>query len=239
MEHSEVPGERVVRIARCDLSAVEQPWPFAIERASAIDTHWQRRTASNSAFFNGRILMLAAHQWTPDGFIGQCFETGFKDFLYWRETGEPDAGVMDVFGSALIWSSDGGVMLGRQRTGHINAGLAYLPGGFIDPRDVGAGGRIDIAASTAREAEEETGLSAEALAQVPGFILTCRPKQISIGVAYRSPMTAKALREQVMAHLAADPASELAEIIMVRRKSDLDGLAMVPFARLLLTTLLP
>lgn len=229
---------RVVRVETCNLTAVDRPWPYAQDNAGAIDAHWRRRTAENPKFFNGRIRMLSSHAINGGTLYGQFLETEFKNFLYWREQGEPETGVRDAFGSALIRSRDGGVLLGRQRAGNVNTGVAYLPGGFIDPRDVGVGGRIDIAASTAREVMEETGLSAQCLIRQPGIVLAFYKCQLSIVVEYSCDLQAAELFDQVMAHLSADEASELADVVIVHRKSDLEGMALAPYAGLLLATLL-
>jgi ADP-ribose pyrophosphatase YjhB (NUDIX family) len=238
MEPSET-DDRVVRVERCDLVAVDQRWAYALEHADAIDFHWDMRSAENPNFFNGRVRMLANYALDGATLSGAFLEIDFKEFLYWREMGEPEAGITDAFGSALIWSNDGGVLLCRQRPGHINTGYAYLPGGFVDANDVDSDGCIDIAASSAREVAEETGLCAPLLARQPGFILTFCKRQLSIGVVYHCDLSSDQLRDRVMAHLSADPGSELAEIVMVHTKSDLDGMALTPFARVLLATLLP
>ncbi len=231
-------ARRVVRLQRCELIATDRPWPFALEHAASIEQHWRKRKSENPIFFDGRIRMLADHTCTGDVLGGSLLETGFKEFLYWRESGEPEAGVRDAFASAVIRTADGGVLLGRQRPGNINTGLSYLPGGFIDANDVDAGGRIDIAASSWREVREETGLGDDVLTQQPGFLATFSGMQLSIGVEYLCQLDAAGVLDRVTAHLAADPKSELAEVVIVHRLRDLDGLAMPAFARLLLQEVL-
>lgn len=224
----------IVRVSACDLRAVDRSWAFAGSNAEAIDFHWDKRRTENPNFFDGRIYMLAEHTLDNATLRGQFFETGFKQFLYWRDHGSPEAGVRDAFGSALLRGADGGVLLGYQRPGNVNTGYAYVPGGFIDARDVDGSGRIDIAASTAREILEETGLVAAELEQQPGFILTLLERQMSIAVEYRSHLPAAALRERVMAHLDADTASELSHVVVVSNMADLASLEVAPYTRVLL-----
>ena len=231
-------ADHTVRVEHCLLTAVDQPWPFALERAAEIEAHWLQRSAENPKFFNGRLRMLSSYALAGDTLTGECLETDFKQFLYWRETGEPDAGVTDVFASALIWSSDGYLLLGRQTPGNINAGLTYLPGGFIDPRDVGGDGQIDIAASSEREVAEETGLGPDVLTRQPGFLLGFCGNQLSIAVEYCCALTADATRERARAHLAQDRDPELADVVLVRQHSDLAGVAMPAYAQLLLASVL-
>jgi 8-oxo-dGTP pyrophosphatase MutT (NUDIX family) len=228
----------VARVNRCELRAGVGVWNFATANSAAIDTAWQAALAENPGFFNGVVHLIDGLQLEPGSLRARLLRTGFKSYLYWRKAGFPETGVLDGFGSALIRSGDGAILLGRQRAGNVNGGLAYLPGGFIDGRDVDAEGRIDIAASIARELEEETGLTGVSLAAQSGFLVTQTAAHVSIAVTYQSSMDADALKSRIMEHIAADPASELAEIVVVRRAEDIEGLAMPEYARVLVTWLL-
>jgi 8-oxo-dGTP pyrophosphatase MutT (NUDIX family) len=230
---------RVARVERCELAVTGRDWPFARENAEAIDAHWQRRTAECPGYFNGRIHMLSSYTLDDGIFDGRLTEVEFKQFLYWRDMGQPDAAVFDAFGSALIRSADDAVLLGRQRPGNINAGLAYLPGGFIDTRDVDAAGRVDIRASVLREVEEETGMATRDLAARDGFLVTFTGQQISIAVEILADAPARELVGRCGARIAADPGSELEDILAVRTRGDLEALAMPDYARLLLGEMLP
>ena len=171
-------------------------------------------------------------------FRGQLLRTDFKSYLYWRETGFADTSVRDAFGSALLRSAEGYVLLGRQREGHINSGLAYLPGGFIDERDIGPDGRVDLDASIGREVAEETGLDTEAAQRRNGYWLTRVGSLVSIAVEFQLHDPADVLLERIGAHLAADAESELTDVVVVRRAADLDGLAVPNYARALVSHVL-
>lgn len=228
----------VLTFSRCDLDVVPgAPWPFAVEHAPAIDAHWRRRLAQSPMLFNGTIYLLEALGADEGTFSGRLRSVEFKSFLYWRETGHPEVGTADCFGSAIVRSAEGHVLLGVQRSGHINEGLAYLPGGFLDDRDVRDDGRVDINASVAREIGEEMGLGAAELTQDPRCIVTMLGPQISIGVSYRSPLDAGTLRGKAMSHIAADADAELAAVIAVTCKAELEDLAVPPYTRLLLQSL--
>lgn len=227
-------GETSVRrVATCHLTASNWHWPFEASAAEPIAANWAKRTAGNPHFFNGRIFMMRNVAF-GDPFTADVFETDFAAFLYWRENGFPDASVHDGFGSALLRAADGSIILGRQGFGHINAGLTYLPGGFIDPRDRDANGHIDIAASVAREIGEETGVAPESLKQSPGFIITRCGPSVSIAVEFVSPLATHALLAAISAHIAAGADPELEAAIAVRTTCDLENLAMPPYARPLL-----
>lgn len=234
-----VPANAIVRAERCRLVVGDGTWAFADARQADIAAHWQRRTAESPTLFDGRIFLMERLRLAGETLEATFVETRFRNLLYWKDQGYPDDSVRDAFGSALIRSREGHVLLGRQAAGHINAGLAYLPGGFIDARDVAADGGIDIEASIAREIAEETGLEAAALARVPGYHVTLAGPLVSIAAEFRSDLTSAELAEAIRAHIAGDAEAELADVVVVRSASDLDGLAMPHFARLLLRALLP
>ncbi len=225
---------QVTYVQACDLTVSDEAWPFATLNAEAIEAHWQRRHAENPSYFNGCIYVLAQSRLEDQLFSGRLIAAEFKAFLYWKEMGQPDTTVCDVFGSALIRSGDGAILLGRQRAGNLNAGLVYLPGGFIDPRDRNADSRVDIRASVLREVAEETGLLARTLAVSDGFLITTVGQQVSIAVEFVGDGDAAAMMAFMRAAVAHEAEPELEEIVAVRRVADLDALPMPEFARVLL-----
>jgi 8-oxo-dGTP pyrophosphatase MutT (NUDIX family) len=227
-------GGSVVRINSCDLRVTDGRWAFADTYHAEIDAHWERRKSDNPAFFNGALYVMTRHVLTDGDLRAELVRADFKGVLYWRDTGFGDASVADAFGSALIRSAEGHVLLGRQRPGNVNGGLAYLPGGFIDARDERADGLIDIEASIARELAEETGLTPSMLYRVPGFILTFAGPMLSIAVEYRSAEPAEALRAKIHDHIAAEADPELSDVVVVTSACDLEGLAMPAYATVLL-----
>lgn len=224
--------EGVKRVARCDLAVGAGDWAFARAEAAAIESHWRAEQRRVPTYFNGTIHLLREMTMSDDGIAGALIPTDFKSFLYWRSRNYPAAGVLDAFGSALIQGSDGGIVLGLQRAGNINAGLLYMPGGFIDPRDVGEDGAVDLDASVARELLEETGLEAgRDVVADDGYFLTRSGPHVSIAVPYRAHEPAARLAERVRSHLAGDPGGELADVSAVLRVSDLDRFDVPDFSR--------
>lgn len=228
----------VTRVTDADLCVEDRAWEFAIHNRDAIDRHWDAARAANPNYFNGVVYLTSSASIVNSVATARLFATEFKVALYWRDVGYPETGVLDGFGSALIRSSDGAVLLGRQRPGHINSGMTYLPGGFIDARDVAGDGRVDLVSSVLRELEEETGLGLADGAAAPGFILTRAEHQLSYAVTFQARAGADELIAAIMARLAADPNSELQEVVAVRRMSDLEGSRLPPYADLLLRQIL-
>jgi len=231
--------EGVTRIRDCRLTLTDAPWTYAERHTAAIAAHWQRRSAESAAFFNGRILLTVEAALVAEKLEARAAIIQFAAFLHWRETGYADTDVCDAFGSALILSADGALMLGRQRTGNLNAGLLYPPGGFIDPRDVGPDGTIDVAASIAREIAEEAGLDSATLARDPGFILSRLGQQLAIGAVHRSALPTRDLRDAMIAGLAHDPERELVEIVPVSSRAEASGLPVPEWTRGFIDALLP
>jgi len=228
---------RSIRIARCALCVGAQAWPFAEAHEREIAAHWKRAVAERPKLFDGTVYMLGAAALKQDAFCGTLLATDFKSFLYWRDHDFPDRSVRDAFGSAVIRSSEGHVLLGRQTSGNLNAGFAYPPGGFIDGRDV-SGGAVDIEASIARELCEETGLEPGELKRAPGYLLTSAGTSVSIAIEWRSPLAAEDLRERMLSHIRHQPAPELADVVIVSRPDEIDAGTMPAYARSLLSHLL-
>lgn len=229
--------ESVTRVASLDLRADQGTWTYAANHHEVIDAHWSMALKANPQFFNGTVLLLKEMTRTGDRIAAAFLPTEFKNFLYWRDEGFPaEANLRDGFGSALIRSAEGYVVLGRQREGHINAGLAYLPGGFIDNRDVGTDGAIDIRASIARELLEETGLDPDELGAEAGYLVTEVAAHVSFAVVYRSSLPARVIEQRIAAHIAAEREPELAGTAVVKHPGDMKGLAMPHYARVLLSS---
>lgn len=221
----------VARYHCIEINVVPHTWRYAEEKAADIAAFWQRSVDANAALFDGIVHLLACFRNLDGTLSGEAFATRFRNFLYWRHQGYEDRSVWDAFGSAVLRSHDGGLLLGRQRPGFVNEGLYYLPGGFIDTRDVLPSGRIDFQGSVLREVEEETGLDASSLETVPGAIVTHHAQQISIGIELRSPLGSDDLRSQVLARINRVDDPELDDVMVATDRSSIKGLPMADFCR--------
>lgn len=213
-------------------------WPFAQANAAAIDDNWRVRAEANPAFFNGTIYLMHSYAFEGATFSGRLLRTDFKSYLYWRDQGFPECGVRDAFGSALLRCGDGKILLGRQGPGHINSGLTYLPGGFIDQRDVAPDGTVDIAGSVSREVDEELGLPVGTFAAVPGAVITLAGPLISLAVVFQAQGSSAELIARIDAHLAGETNPELEAVVAVASAADVADLAMPDYAHVLLGQLL-
>lgn len=226
---------RVRRAAHCDLRIDAKHWPYAACNAAAIDELWIEKTTANPKLFNGPIQLMHECALVDQTLSARFLRTDFKTYTHWRANGFADKAVADGFGSALLRSACGAVILGRQRAGNVNGGLVYPPGGFIDPRDIRPDGRIDIEASIARELREETGLEVGEMTRTPGFQITFMGPLVSIAIEQRSRLKAEALRSTILRYLETDPDPELDDVVIMRSTHDLEAAEMPEFARVLLS----
>ncbi len=225
----EIP-EGVHRVRSCSIRCDAPCWPFAAEENLAIRRHWAMRSAENPKFFNGRVHIMTSGALRRGRLEGSIAATDFAASLYWRESGFKDRTVVDCFGSAIFVASDGGLIYGRQTPGNINSGLIYPPGGFLDERDIGASGAVDIDGSVAREVMEEMGLDASALLRDDGYLVTRDGPLLSVGVVYRLPMSGEDFCAEAKERLANDAAAELETLVSLQSAADAARHAMPGYA---------
>jgi ADP-ribose pyrophosphatase YjhB (NUDIX family) len=232
----------VRRVTSIDLTFAPTPRRPDIAHHAAIEHHWRAASANNPSYFNGTILIGVNPHHTGDGFSAICQPMQFKDFLYWRHVGRPDWGFVDLFGSAVLRANDGAILLGLAASTTMNAGSAYFIGGFLDPRDCATDGRVDIAASIARELNEETGLSTQGvdatLRSAPGAWITTDGRMISIATVYHSALSAEQLRDAMISFSRASDDQEIAEVLVVTGGDDVSDPRILPFTRALCDRLL-
>ncbi|MGD9785816.1 MAG: NUDIX domain-containing protein [Hyphomicrobiaceae bacterium] len=223
----------VVWVDDVEITVAAHDWAFASAHERAIEAHWLRRKAANPRFFNGTVHLMRNLAVEDGRLTAHCFPTEFRNYLYWRDMRGPDASVIDGFGSALVVSADGGILVARQQPGFINTGLYYPPGGFIDQRDVTPDRQVDIVGSVLREVEEETGLSPDVLAQGRKFavtrLLASTGPMASISLVLRSRLPAEELRREIRAHLASESEPELDDVLFVKTSADLARLPVAEY----------
>jgi 8-oxo-dGTP pyrophosphatase MutT (NUDIX family) len=219
----------VLAVDRLDLSFSPRPWSFADERRDEIAAYFAELKRKKPAIWNGRVLLLHRHQIHDGVFRGDYLETDYASFSAWRHRGMPSAGVADCFGAAAVIAADGALLLGVMGEHTANAGRIYFPAGTPDPSDI-AGGKVDLGFSVARELKEETGLDIAECRPRAGWTTVIDGALIVHIKSLSSALAAAELRARILAHLAAEPQPELADIRVVRGAADFDP-AMPRFVR--------
>jgi 8-oxo-dGTP pyrophosphatase MutT (NUDIX family) len=210
-----------VIINRLELGIMPHRWPFAEARREEIDVYFAARRRAVPDLWNGRVLLMNEVAVAGDLLRGTFFETGFADFMAWRDWGFPDRSVVNCFGMAALRASDGAYLLGVMSAFTANPGRIYFPAGTPDPSDI-SGASVDLLGNLLRELGEETGLGAEDFPAAPGWTAIIAGPRIALmkEVAARRP--AQELRAAVLRHLATEARPELADMRIVRSPADFD-----------------
>lgn len=221
----------IIPINDVDIRFVPEPWPVPPELRDRVPATWTRLKAANPKLWDGRILGVSGVGGGPprveDGVLrGEAREDSFSSFLTWRDQGFPEIGLRNVFGSAVIISSDNFVFLGKMGQWTANAGLIYPAAGSLEPRDV-VDGRVRVFESLARELTEETGLVVSE-ARVGRTFAIFEGSRVSVarGLHFAEPM--KSLQARVRGNLDAQTERELADVIAVQTRAELEAAGRFP-----------
>lgn len=213
-----------------DLRLEPGGWPELAAQADAVGAHFARRQAENPALWNGPVLLMRGDYRLADGTLsGRFRQSDFASFLWWRDAGWPDLGMVNAFALAAIEGADGGFVLGVMGPHTSMAGRIYFPGGTPDPSDVTAAGEVDLVGSVFRELEEETGLTAADVAADHGFVAVCDGPRVALlrRLVFAEP--AAALATRIRGFLGREAKPELADVAVVQSEADLDP-RIAPFA---------
>lgn len=220
----------IIPIAGTDIRMVPGDWPMPAALRAQVGSCWAELLAANPHLWDGRILAVTTPRIDADGVLhAKAMEDAYSVFLTWRGAGFPEIGLHNLFGSALIASSDGALIYGVMGAETANAGRVYPPGGSLEPRDVLADGRADVARSTDLELEEETGLPASA-ARKGALVAVFAGPRVSIARMYHFDDTADRLIARIRANLDAQDHRELADVVAIRSRSDAEQAGAVPYA---------
>jgi len=210
----------IYRVKRLDLCVSPWRWPFADARRSEIDGHFAKLKRKTPQLWNGRVLLGRDPHFTSDTFSAEYFETDFASFIAWRDWGFPDASVFNGFGMGALRTRDGAYALGEMAAHTVNAGKVYFPAGTPDLNDI-RDGRVDIAASVAREVAEETGLTVADYQVSDHWDCVVTGPLIALMRSLQSDLDGETLRQRIETNLARQSTPELARIHLVRSRRDI------------------
>jgi hypothetical protein len=218
---------RVVPISSVDIRITNEAWPFALQKAGDISAHWECRVAKSPELFNGKVALL--RRWSVRGghCSGECIQTDFKSFLYWRDCGYPDRSVFDFVPAAALHSREGWLLLGRSAPGMSNAGAVYPLCGTLHPDDFEAG-TLDVDGPMIREVREEAGIALDR-DQLGGAVLVDAGTQVAIIRPVMLDRPAQEIAKAISDHVKKATYRELSEIVIVRGWPSIDARTMPPF----------
>jgi pyridoxine kinase len=211
----------VLHIDRLELSFEPKPWAWADKHRAEIDSWFSDMRRRKPALWNGRVLLMHRQVIEHGVLRGQFLQTDYASFAAWKYWNRQHVGVRDCFGAAAICSSDGAFLLGVMGPHTFNAGKIYFPCGTPDPDDV-IGGKIDLEHSVRRELLEETGLAMTEFTPEPGWTAVIDGSLIAQIKVLQARESAKALHKRILAFIAREKKSELADIRVVYGPGDFD-----------------
>ncbi len=218
---------------------VTHDWAWARVNAAAIAENWERRLSERPRMFDGKVL-LSCNCSIRDGFCEMLyFETRFSNFIAYREWGSPDPQVANAFAAIVPLTGDGAILLGEMAPHTANAGKIYFPCGTPDPDDLRPGGLVDLAGSAEREFTEETGLQLPYEAEPSPWVLMRGNGQCAFLRPVRFQESTDVLLATIAAHHASEAQPELSQMVVVRRRADIDPERMPGFVRAYLESVIP
>lgn len=220
---------RVAPVLSVSLVLEDGGWPEAEARRGEIEAHFAARQAANPHLWNGDVLLLRAHHFADGHLEGRVRQSDFAAFLWWRDQGWPDLGMVNVFALAALEGADGAFLMGVMGAHTSSAGRIYFPGGTPDLSDLSADGRLDLEASVWRELQEETGLAAADVARDAGFTAVFDGPRLALLRRLVLPEPAQDAAHRIRAFLARDRLPELSDMAIVRNVRDITP-QMAPFA---------
>jgi 8-oxo-dGTP pyrophosphatase MutT (NUDIX family) len=212
----------IFALDRVEIAVEPWRWDFAVTRRAQIDRYFADRQRERPALWNGRVLMVNRYEINGAAMLGACFETDYASYLAWRDWEFPDASVFNIFASAALRASDGAYLVGEMAQSTANAGSVYFPCGTPDPKDIGAGGALDLPGSLSRELYEETGLDVAAFNAAPDWRLVRDRGFLALIKELRAREDAHTLRSRIMRRLADQAQPEFTDIRIIRGSGDLD-----------------
>jgi 8-oxo-dGTP pyrophosphatase MutT (NUDIX family) len=228
---AEIPENRVFALSavRLRLDSGEHPWVEA-ERA-AIAASWAREEIERPWLFNGTVLLHRGLR-LEDGLISGVSHRAPYAALLHLVGAWPQADVWHLFGSAIILSCDGAMLLVRMAGKTANPGKVYAAAGSLDESDI-RGGLIDVDGSIHREAREETGIDLSAAQAENQLLCWRRGGLVAVFRRFLIAETADVIAGRMRAHAQEAPDQEVADIVVVRRPGEA-GDAAPPYMRALI-----
>jgi 8-oxo-dGTP pyrophosphatase MutT (NUDIX family) len=212
---------RIVSVDCLDLGFAPYRWRFAEEHRHDIEAYFADLQKSRPHLWNGRVLLMRGLAIADGTLRGVFFETGFADFMAWRDWNFPDPDVFNCFSMGALRAVDGAYLLGVMSDRTANAGRIYFPAGTPDLGDV-RGATVDLLGNVMREIAEETGLTAADFSVTPGWHAVVDGPHVAVMKRIDVPHPAVEVRERMLRHLAGEPQPELSDIRIVRSAADFD-----------------
>lgn len=224
------------RLDHVDIDLSPSPLPIDRTNSPGIATHWTGASAANPALYDGPVLLVGAWSVTDGTLRATCHRSTFRSVLWLRANWRPELSAWNAFGSGLLRTSDGAILLGEMAADTANPGRIYCPGGILDEDDV-SGAHVHPECCIRRELAEETGLGPGDYRMAPGWLVAQDGRALSLARLCQLDLTAEVARERILARIASQAQPELAGIHIVRTLGDADRLQVPGFTRMKIAAL--
>lgn len=214
----DMPENQIFSLDAVHLQVDPAEHPWLVAEGEAVDAHWQREQRERPWLYNGTVMLHRGLRFEHGVVSGVSHRVPYAALLHWLKT-RPEADAWHLFGSAVILSADGAMLLIRMAAQTANAGKVCSPAGSLDQSDI-FGDRLDIDGSIRREAREETGLDLTE-AEAEGRLLCWRRgRMVSVFRRYGYAETASQLVARACEHVRTSPEQEVDEMVVVRSSAD-------------------
>lgn len=213
-----IPENRIFGIDAVRLSVDPAEHPWRVAEQAAIEAHWAREQVERPWLYNGTVMMHRGLGLKDGAISGVSHRAPYAALLHWVKS-QPAADAWHLFGSAVILSSDGAMMLIRMAAKTANAGKVYAPAGSLDESDI-SGGAVDVEGSIYREAREETGLDLKRAAAERQLLCWRRGGRVAVFRRFLLEETADVLAGRIREHIRTDQEEEIEDVVVVRSPQD-------------------
>jgi 8-oxo-dGTP pyrophosphatase MutT (NUDIX family) len=217
---------QIARVFELRSTFEPSPWPWAEANRSTIEAHWAEKTRDKPRMFNGRVLLVSSLDLNGERCRATYFETGFADFLAWRDLGYPDPTIANGYAMGALRGSDGAYVCGVMGGHTANAGRVYFPSGTPDPSDLRPDGTVDLSGSVIRELEEETELDSTHYRAAEDWIVVRRWPAVAFFRQIACTEPAEAVAERIRRNIARQSDPELSDARVIRGPEDIDPRTM-------------
>ncbi len=224
-----LPRTHIIPISRVEARISPYEWAFARENVAKIADHWKKLIAAKPAMFNGQVLLQHRGEVVDGVFQADYFATDYASFIAWHHMDFPGERLRNGFAMAALEANDGAFLLGIMGNHTANAGKIYFAAGTPDLDDVLADGTVDLAGSTLRELEEETGLLPAEITAHDEWAVVLGPVRAAFMRRATLDIPAEFARELMLKRISEQPEPELSDIYIVRTVDDIDTVRMPIF----------
>jgi 8-oxo-dGTP pyrophosphatase MutT (NUDIX family) len=222
------PEKTVIELKRALIRIEDGTLTYELENKFEIGANWKEELSANPTLFNGEFFMAEQAHIKGNAFEAVYKRTRFKTMMHWKKN-RTSLKPWHVFAVGVIVSSDNALIAGRMASSTAAAGRVYFPAGSFDEDDVRKE-VIDVEGNMRREVLEETAIDlADAQRFDSSIYLVTADRSIALFRRYYFDLSSQELLTRIRRHIAAEPISELDDVVAVASSADMSDTTPVTF----------